>query len=529
MKDRTAYKIMTSSISHSSLVFHKGNEASETLPQESGNQSSFVSGRFLESGLSSSNFFPDRQDNFSTSVTGVQNKLGEVLPNSLPKNSLLGDNFRFRRAHAHLARGKDKENKFICPSGSELNLSLKKRPRKDHRVLKFCSRLSSSRKALSKAPDSLVKQFYHSSSQRSACSSGPGFKGGSPSLGRYSSSLKSSSHASSRTYSRDNDGRFRIWLERGTPPPPGKWYMGRGSKRSFYELERIKNNSKGSGKVCGLLPRAMRKALVRQHYSLGLPKPSGFVAFSAPLEPDKRDFGVLSGERDFLIASPHSRESKCTGRQSFKRYSNLYGVVFGRVIFCLGLQRVGSSSRNRSFCNERECAVAFIHLSLPGRGGLLSGRIPFRLEQLERNLSIPSNSMSGESGGETVVLPRYRNPDSSPLVLPSMVSPSRTEVQEENSSSSESLHTPRDLQGQSNFPPDEILEPIRLDDINNSLIKQGYSADAREYILSKHKDSTDNRYQSAWSKFVTFVREKKINLKNLLVRDVIIFLCYHAK
>ena len=91
-----------------------------------------------------------------------------------------------------------------------------------------------------------------------------------------------------------------------------------------------------------------------------------------------------------------------------------------------------------------------------------------------------------------------------------------------------SLSTSVDRQRPGILTADMVLEASRLDVVKNSLERQGYSKDSIRYILSRLKDSTDNRYQYVWTKFLDYLNDNNINHNCISAKDVVNFLSYHA-
>ena len=106
--------------------------------------------------------------------------------------------------------------------------------------------------------------------------------------------------------------------------------------------------------------------------------------------------------------------------------------------------------------------------------------------------------------------------------------PLLAQVSEGYSSPFEPLPAPMDFQRRGVLPADTFLEASRLDVVRNSLEKQGYSEDSIRYILNIHKDSTDNRYQFVWSKFIEFLNDNNISHNLICAKDIVNFLSHHA-
>ena len=241
-----------------------------------------------------------------------------------------------------------------------------------------------------------------------------------------------------------------------------------------------------------------------------------------------RDIGVLPGEGDCSTPSPHRGASECVGGQGLEVFTDLNGVVFGQTIFSVGLQRTWSSSRSGSLCYQRECTAAFFCLPMPRPFGSCPGRFFSGLEQLEHHIPVPSNPLSGQGSSEVVVLQRSRDSDSSPLAVSGLVPSSSPEMSEGVPASLRPFSTPVDIQRPGVLPAVSVLEASRLDVVRNSLNRQGYSDDSIRYILNRLKDSTDNRYQYVWTKFLEFLNANNIYHSDVSAKDVVNFLSFHA-
>ena len=268
--------------------------------------------------------------------------------------------------------------------------------------------------------------------------------------------------------------------------------------------------------------------LFRQHDSLGLPKPSGFVSFCLPMVINQGDSGALPREGNSASPSSHRGASECAGRQGLEVFSDLNGMVFGQTLFSLGLQRTWFSSRGGSLCYKRDCTAAFFCLPLPRSIGRRPGLLYSGLEQVEHHLPFPSNPLFGQGGSEAVVFQRSRDTDSPPLAVSGLVPFAGSEVSEGVPAPFGSFSTSMDRQRSGILTADTVLEASRLDVVKNSLERQGYSKDSVRFILSRLKDSTDNRYQFVWTKFLDYLSENNINHNCISAKDVVNFLSYHA-
>ena len=512
----------------SSLVLQSGHKTNKARSKITRNSSALILGRLSKSRLPSSNFRKHKQDIISLRESGIPSKLGKVMSNSISKNCLFGGNFESRRSHTHTSHGQGSATLAVCPQSTGGRIPLKKGSRASRGFPKFCSRFSSTRKALLKANHSLAEPEYVGFHKGSTNPCGPSFKGSPSPVVGHSSPYKPSSNASPRSHYRNYDRRLEVWLERGSPSPPGAWNLGGGRKVTLHELDGAEDNSPGATRICGLLPGSVRSALHGQHNSLGLPKPSGFVSFCLPMVINQRDFGALSRERNSSSTGSHRRTSECASRQGLEVFADLNRMVFGQTLFSLGLQRTWSSSRGGSLCYKRECTAAFFCLPLPRSIGRRSGLLYSGLEQLEHNLPFPSNPLFGQGGSEAVVLQRSGDADSPSLAVSGLVPSSCSEVSEGDPAPFRSLSTPVDRQRPGMLPAHTVLEASRLDVVKNSLERQGYSKDSIRYILSRLKDSTDNRYQYVWTKFLEFLNINNINHNCISAKDVVNFLSYQA-
>ena len=513
---------------HSPLELQPGHQTDKALSKISRYSSALILGRFSKSCLPPSHISKYKQDSVSLRESRIPSELGKVMSGSISKSSLFRSNFKSRRSQPISSHGQGSTALGVRAQSSGFRISLKKGSRTSSGISKFYSRLSPIRKTLLKTNHSLVKPEYSSFHKRSANPRGSGFERGPASLAGHRSPHESSTHASSRSHYRNYDRRIEVWLERGSPPPPGAWNMGGGREVILHELDGAEDDSLSANRVCGFLPGAVRSAIHRQHDSLGLPKPAGFISFRLPMVFNKRDTGVVPGEGNCSTSSPHCGPSECAGGQGFEVFTDLNRMVFGQTIFSVGLQRTWSSSRGGSFCNQRECTAAFFCLPLSRPVGGRPGLLLSGLEQVEHHLPVPSNSVSGQGGSEVVVLQRSRDSDSPPLAVSGLVPSSSAEMSESDSAPSRSFSTPVDKQRPGILSADSVLETSRLDVVRNSLKRQGYSEDSIRYIVSRLKDSTDNRYQFVWTKFIEYLNDNNINHNSVSAKDVVNFLSYHA-
>ena len=514
---------------HSPLEFQPGYQTSKTLSKVPRYPGPLILGRFPKSRPSPSDYGEHKQDRVSLREAGFPSQLGEVVPCSFSKSSLSRSYSESRRSQPLPSHGKSSTAFGLRTQGPRDRFPFKKGSGASGGFSKLHSRFSPFRKTLLKANNSLVEPEYVGFHKRSANPGGSGLEGGPSSLVGHRSSYKPSPNASPRSHDRDYDRCIQVWLERGSPPPPGAWNMGGGREVILHELDGTENYSPGAPRVCGFLPGAMRKAIHRQHDSLGLSKPAGFVSFCLPVVFNKRDIGVLPGEGDCSTPSPHRGASECVGGQGLEVFTDLNGVVFGQTIFSVGLQRTWPRSRSGSLCYQRECTAAFFCLPMPRPFGSCPGRFFSGLEQLERHIPVPSNSLSGQGSSEVVVLQRSRDSDSSPLAVSGLVPSSSPEMSEGVPTSLRPFSTPVDIQRPGVLPAVSVLEASRLDVVRNSLNRQGYSDDSIRYILNRLKDSTDNRYQYVWTKFLEFLNANNIYHSDVSAKDVVNFLssCKH--
>ena len=505
---------------HSPLELQPGHQTDKALSKISRYPSALILGRFSKSRLPLSYIRKYKKDSVSFRESRIPSELGKVVSGTISKSSLFGSDFKSRRSQLISAHGQGSTAPGLRSQSSGVRISIKKGSRTSSGFPKFYSRLSPIRKTLLKTNHSLVKPEYSSFHPRSANPRGSGLERSPATLAGHRSPHKSSTHASSRSYCRNYDRRIEVWLERGSPPPPGAWNLGGGREVILHELDGAEDDSLSAPRVCGLLPGAVRSALHRQHDSLGLPKPAGFVSFRQPMVFNQRDTGIVPGEGNCSASSPHCRPAECSGRQGFEVFTDLDRMVFGQTIFSVGLQRTWSCSRGGSFCYQRECTAAFFCLPLSRPVGGRPGLLLSGLEQVEHHLPVPSNSVSGQGGSEAVVFQRSRDSDSPPLAVSSLVPSSGAEMSESDPASSRSLSTPVDKQRPGIISADSVLETSRLDVVRNSLQRQGYSEDSIRYIVSRLKDSTDNRYQYVWTKFLEFLNANNIYHSDVSAKDV---------
>ena len=513
---------------HSSLVLQSGHQTYKAPSKVTRNTSTLILGRFSKSRISSSNFREHKQDSCSLRESGIPGKLGKVMSNSISKDCLFRGKFEPRRSHTLTSHGQGSAALGLCAQGTGGRIPLKKGSRASCGIPKLCSRFSPTRKAIFKANHSLVEPEYISIHKGSTNTCGPSFEGSPSPVVRHRSSYKPNSDASSRSHYRDHDRRLEVWLVRGSPPPPGAWNLGGGRKVTIHELDGAEDHSPGSSRICGLLPGSMYSAIHRQHDSLGLPKPSGFVSFCLPMVINQGDSGALPREGNSASPSSHRGASECAGRQGLEVFSDLNGMVFGQTLFSLGLQRTWFSSRGGSLCYKRDCTAAFFCLPLPRSIGRRPGLLYSGLEQVEHHIPFPSNPLFGQGGSEAVVFQRSRDTDSPPLAVSGLVPFAGSEVSEGVPAPFGSFSTSMDRQRSGILTADTVLEASRLDVVKNSLERQGYSKDSIRFILSRLKDSTDNRYQFVWTKFLDYLSENNINHNCISAKDVVNFLSYHA-
>ena len=191
--------------------------------------------------------------------------------------------------------------------------------------------------------------------------------------------------------------------------------------------------------------------------------------------------------------------------------------------------RLVRSPAGRPLCNEGQLPAGEVHLSLSGQVSSRLGRFRPGLEQLEFHLPVPADPDPPRSDQEAELLPRERFPGGSFLGDRLLVSSPHGKVSRVDSPSSEvcsvSVHEP----GIALAPQPFSLSADRMEAVKKGLVLRGYSGYALEFMLLRHRVSSQRQYQTCWLKFLEHLGDRSI-AHDAITRDVVFnFLALLAK
>ena len=195
--------------------------------------------------------------------------------------------------------------------------------------------------------------------------------------------------------------------------------------------------------------------------------------------------------------------TQCDCGQPFEGFSDRDRVVLRQSVLPLVDQTLPSTSR--PFCDPLQCEDPELCVPLPGCDGNSRGCSCNRLEQMGDNLPVPTNEPPFTSPQQDTPLQGQGNPSSSKLAQCQVVSPAKgASVCAPSPSSS----CPIAASKRSEYISLLLLDPppTRLVFLRESL-KGSLSVNNINLLLSDKRESTNNQYQSVWSKWTAYVSE----------------------
>ena len=257
---------------------------------------------------------------------------------------------------------------------------------------------------------------------------------GSAALAEQDISGDSHPYECSRSGCGSNDGRFRLWLERGSPSLPGQWCLDTGGTLQFYKLEGTEGSTDVGSSFYDLTSGEISQDSFGQSGSFIVHPPSGLKEFSGSLRSFQRIVGILPRSPDFFGPCAHQGSLECACRSRFEGRSDFNGVVLGSRFFLLDLPSLRDSPGSGPFCYKGQFKIAFFRLPLSRRDGLSMG-CPFpELESVRVSIRLPTTESSTGHGDETGTVSRVRLRSSSNVENTGLVSDFEWEMSGEDPS-----------------------------------------------------------------------------------------------
>ena len=324
-----------------------------------------------------------------------------------------------------------------------------------------------------------------------------------------------------------DDGCVVRRLVRGSASPQDGGFLESGHDTSLHELEGVDGGVHVPAELQVYVGGEKHPSALGQHNNSQLSEEAGHGSGASATFPINGDSGVLQGELHHTRSGSHKWGDECPGRPGIQGVTGPRGMVFGHSVVQVDTER-NAQVANRPVRDSIECAASNVHVPLSRPESRSVRRVKSRLEQVELHISVPSNSSSSTSSGETARLCRFGNTSGSSLGDSRLVSLTVDEVQNETFSSTQrSFAQSTDFEGfGTHGERDEtILEPSRLGAIKQGL-GEGCSQDTLDIVDSAHRDSTVRQYQAIWSKFLEYVDNNNISHDTINLDIVMNFLSH---
>ena len=301
-------------------------------------------------------------------------------------------------------------------------------------------------------------------------------------------------------------------LVRGSTSPQDGGFLESGLDSSFHELEGINGGVHVPAELQISFEGEKHPSALRQHNNSQLSEEAGHSSGANATFPVYGDSGVLQGELHHNRSSSHKWGDECLGGPGIQGVAGSGGMVLGQTVVQVDRER-DAQVANRPVRDSFKRSASKVHVPLSRPESSRVRRVMSRLEQVELHISVPTNSSSSTSSGETSGLCRFGSTSGSFLGDTRVVSLNDDEVQNETFSAAQRTFSQSvDFEGFGVHGERDqtILEPTRLGAIKQGM-GEGCSRDTLDIVDSAHRDSTVRQYQAIWSKFLEYVDYNNIS------------------
>ena len=300
--------------------------------------------------------------------------------------------------------------------------------------------------------------------------------------------------------------------------PPGKQtaYKLPGTQSSVLSLKRVPRPLHRQDSSCSN----------RQYHCGGLHKQRRRNAIGSPLCSPLENTNLVYQTKGNPQSPTYPRPSKCDSRQAIQAWSDHPdGVVSPSRGLSRDMQKVAPTSSG-FVCHKVQQQVAPICVTSTGPPGYSSGRTQSAMGGSGR-ICLPTNSHSGQSGGEVAEHPMQKDHFDRPGVAEhALVLGSGNHVHSNPSESTLSAKPPVTAIQSDPSPKSDKPESPCMASRAKAIKKQGFSKAMAERIEAPQRVSTRSVYEAKWTIFTKWCVSNQVDFRAPPINSVADFLLY---
>ena len=316
-------------------------------------------------------------------------------------------------------------------------------------------------------------------------------------------------------------------LVRSPPPSPSLGPLALPLRASPDKLARVKGHPSYSVAFPKEAERAHRSPLVRQRHSNLVHQTSGHALLRPSPVSHNRSSGTLFSAVHFASPQTSKRSPQRPSRPRVTRHPSRHRVVSGHINLSLGLSPPSVGPPSRLVCHKGQQPSPGVRVAVSRPSGSRHRRSDSRLEQVEVDLPIPSNSNHQGSAPSSGGLLGDGGPQSSTLRGVSVITKSQQTVSQTVQVTSQLLPQSTNNAGSSHPPQPFSFKASRMGVLSDSLKDKGFSPLSIEVFSQGHMRSTQKAYQSVWDKFLEFLSHHQISMQEVVESTLFNFLSVH--
>ena len=297
-------------------------------------------------------------------------------------------------------------------------------------------------------------------------------------------------------------------------------------ERTAYKLPGTQSSVLSLKRVPRPLHRQNSSCSNRQYHCGGLHKQRRRNAIGSPLCSPLENTNLVYQTKGNPQSPTYPRPSKCDSRQAIQAWSDHPdGVVSPSRGLSRDMQKVAPTSSG-FVCHKVQQQVAPICVTSTGPPGYSSGRTQSAMGGSGR-ICLPTNSHSGQSGGEVAEHPMQKDHFDRPGVAEHvLVLGSGNHVHSNPSESTLSAKPPVTAIQSDPSPKSDKPESPCMASRAKAIKKQGFSKAVAERIEAPQRVSTRSVYEAKWTIFTKWCVSNQVDFRAPPINSVADFLLY---